>query len=1002
MPLTNLLPFTPRADPVRIARTGFETIPTDLSKAELFRYFTYSAEDRREIYSCRGSNNKLGFALLLSAVRLTGRFPFYFEALPAALLTHVCQQLKMAGRLFLDYPQRPGTLHAHKERIKAYLGLRYFLPEEHPTLVLDFVREQVRAGIPPDDLTECTEEHLRTLHFVLPGVTVLQKLVSAALTQAEAELYALLGARLTEGQKQAILALLMIPADQTITPFQQLQQTATRPSPEALTRELDHLEQVRALLPATLDLSDLPDALVERWARITSGLPTRNLQRYAPEKSLALLLCWLWRLRTQLIDTALTVGNELIAGVLRRAQHSYERTRQEQQKRIAQTLQTCGQVVTLLLDENIADTELRTALWHRFPRERLVALQNDCQELATPSTQLYVEEVRKRYSYVRQFAPRLLDAFTLQASVSNEPLLQAVEYLRARNQNHQRGLDENVPLAFVPPKWKPLVSPGGATKDQVDRALWEICLLSELSHALKSGNVHVPHSRAFQPVETYLIERTQWATQKTQYAAQLPLQYDEHWPQLQALLSEQLRRLDEDYPCNPHLQLREGELHLERLEKTVTPDSAQALKTRLRQLLQRRHLSDLLLEVQHWTNFLSGFTRLNSGRPITQEDTAQQIKLLTCLLAEGCNIGYSDMSIIGPGWSEDQLSEIQAQYLRPETLQRAAARLVNFHLQQWLPAAWGQGLTSSSDAALYAVPVRALNATFHPKYFASAGRGVAVYTHMSDLWIPFYTQVITCHVRQAPYILDGLLQHGTLLNPREHYTDTHGYTDLIFGITHLLGIRFCPRIKDLPDQRLWRLPESTPYQHIEPAVSNKLNVKLIRESWDEMLRLVASLKYGEEKASLIVSKLAAASHRNKLFRGLQELGRLVKTAYLAEYFRDLELRRRVLLGLNKGESLHSLARKVFFGSLGEVRDRTYEDQLNAASSLNLLLAAIVCWNTVHLQACIKKLRVDGVAVQDEDLRYLSPLLRHHIGIYGQYSFDFRRFSEIPAPEELSY
>ncbi len=109
-----------------------------------------------------------------------------------------------------------------------------------------------------------------------------------------------------------------------------------------------------------------------------------------------------------------------------------------------------------------------------------------------------------------------------------------------------------------------------------------------------------------------------------------------------------------------------------------------------------------------------------------------------------------------------------------------------------------------------------------------------------------------------------------------------------------------------------------------------------------------------------------------------------------------------MLGLNKGESLHSLARKVFFGSLGEVRDRTYEDQLNAASSLNLLLAAIVCWNTVHLQACIKKLRADGVEAKEEDLRFLSPLLRHHIGIYGQYSFDFRRYDEIPSPEELSY
>jgi hypothetical protein len=97
-----------------------------------------------------------------------------------------------------------------------------------------------------------------------------------------------------------------------------------------------------------------------------------------------------------------------------------------------------------------------------------------------------------------------------------------------------------------------------------------------------------------------------------------------------------------------------------------------------------------------------------------------------------------------------------------------------------------------------------------------------------------------------------------------------------------------------------------------------------------------------------------------------------------------------------------LARKIFFGSLGEIRERTYEEQLNTASSLNLLLAAIVVWNTVHLQACVRKLRSDGEPVNDDDLRYVSPLLRHHIGIYGQYNFDFRRFETVPSPESLSY
>jgi TnpA family transposase len=189
-----------------------------------------------------------------------------------------------------------------------------------------------------------------------------------------------------------------------------------------------------------------------------------------------------------------------------------------------------------------------------------------------------------------------------------------------------------------------------------------------------------------------------------------------------------------------------------------------------------------------------------------------------------------------------------------------------------------------------------------------------------------------------------------------------------------LGIRFAPRIKDLPEQRLWRLPSPESYRHIESALAGRLNIQLIRESWEEMLRLVASIKNGEVRASLIVGKLAAASHRNKLFRGLQELGRLVKTAYLAEYLCSEELRRRVLLGLNKGEALNALARKLFFGGQGEIRDRTYEDQLNAASALNLLLAAIVVWNTVHLQACLRRLRADGPPINDEDLRFLSPLM----------------------------
>jgi hypothetical protein len=257
----------------------------------------------------------------------------------------------------------------------------------------------------------------------LPGVTVRDKLVTAATIKAEEELQEMLGVRLMPGDKRRILALLVIPEGEKITPFQQLLQAAVRPSPDALTRELDHLERVRALIPETLDLSDLPQPLVERWARLTSGLPTRSLQRFHEGKRLALLLCWLWRLRTQLVDTALTIGNELIAGVLRRAKHGFEKARQHQQRRMEETLRLCGEVMTLLLDQAIPDEKVRAEIFQLYSREQIVRLETECQELAMPPQQVYVGELRKRYSYVRQFGPRLLEAFVLRAGGTGEPKL---------------------------------------------------------------------------------------------------------------------------------------------------------------------------------------------------------------------------------------------------------------------------------------------------------------------------------------------------------------------------------------------------------------------------------------------------------------------------------------------------------------------------------------------------------------------------------------------------
>src|SRR5262249_9925688 len=165
---------------------------------------------------------------------------------------------------------------------------------------------------------------------------------------------------------------------------------------------------------------------------------------------------------------------------------------------------------------------------------------------------------------------------------------------------------------------------------------------------------------------------------------------------------------------------------------------------------------------------------------------------------------------------------------------------------------------------------------------------------------------------------------------------------------------------------------------------------------------VASSKSDAGPAPLIVTKTSSPSHSNKLYRGLQELGRLVKTAYIAEYLRVEELRRRVLVGLKEGGSIHKLAGRGGFWQEGEVCDRTYEGQVKSACSMNLLLAAIVVWNTIHLQGCLKKLRADGHEYSEDDLRFLSPLMHRHLGIDGRYQFKTDVLDSLPSPDDFTY
>lgn len=271
--------------------------------------------------------------------------------------------------------------------------------------------------------------------------------------------------------------------------------------------------------------------------------------------------------------------------------------------------------------------------------------------------------------------------------------------------------------------------------------------------------------------------------------------------------------------------------------------------------------------------------------------------------------------------------------------------------------------------------------------------GVSFYTHISDQFGPYYTKVIAANTSEAAHVLDGLLYHDTGLAIEEHYTDTGGVSDHVFGLCHLFGFRFAPRMRDIKERKLYLLPDQKAPAGLKPLVGGSIDTEHITAHWDHLLRLATSIRTGTTTCSAMLKKLSAYPRQNGIAKALREIGRIERTLFTLDWIKNPALRRRAQLGLNKGEARNALARAIYFCRLGEMRDRSFENQFFRASGLNLLVAAIILWNTKYLGVAYADLRRQGRPVNGDLLRHVAPLGWEHIGLTGDYVWST---AELPA------
>jgi len=257
---------------------------------------------------------------------------------------------------------------------------------------------------------------------------------------------------------------------------------------------------------------------------------------------------------------------------------------------------------------------------------------------------------------------------------------------------------------------------------------------------------------------------------------------------------------------------------------------------------------------------------------------------------------------------------------------------------------------------------------------------------MSDQFTGLNGIVIPGTLRDSLYLLALVLEQETELAPVEIMTDTGAYTDVVFGLFWLLGYRFSPRIADVGGTRYWRMDATADYGALNGIARHRIHTRLIKEHWDDMLRLAGSLKLGVVQATSIMRTLQISDHPTKLAQAVAELGRIAKTIHCLTYIDDEPKRRRTLTQLNRGEERHKLARAIFHGKRGELRQRYRAGQEDQLGALGLVLNIIVLWNTLYMEAVLHQLQREGFPLHPADVARLSPLMFDHINMLGRYAF----------------
>jgi hypothetical protein len=448
------------------------------SRGQMVREASLTEADLAEVAQCRRDHNRLGFAYQIGFVRLFHRFPAQ-QPLEVCdeLLNFVALQLGIEEARIADYAPWQHTASEHQDRIREYLRLTDYDPQEADALERFVFEESCRLEQTAPLLARA-REFLKERRVLFPADSALLRLVGEQRKRAREHIVTKLAGGLSPGVIKALDGLLEVKEGESVSGLQRIKANPAKPSATAMQGLADKLAAIEVTGVLVVDLSWLNANYQRALFHYVRKSSADRLREVAQLRRLAAMVCFLRQSYRDAVDQAVDMFDKLLTRTHTRAEHELSDQMRSQRQTIKAALAALRSLGTIILDDTVGNDALRPRLFAAVPREELEVQVAGLTEWVTGTKSDVFHGLVRRFSRLRQFSPVLLRTleFFPDAGDGDVPCLEALRVLKEMNADLKRKLPEDAPTDFIPKRLLPLV----VTDGKPDRKAWECALLLKL------------------------------------------------------------------------------------------------------------------------------------------------------------------------------------------------------------------------------------------------------------------------------------------------------------------------------------------------------------------------------------------------------------------------------------------------------------------------------------------------------------------------------------------